>query len=293
MSDNRQEINSKMIGQGKLYRTLSSIAFIGVFIAMGIIVLSIMGTIPALNATLWGIVASFAIICLGIISTLPWIRRIEKNEFKKVSIIFVAFIAACAILWLICLWLIIAMILKEDPSSSLWFLLILQIAIVLSLQLMVATFVGNVLIKCGKTMIVVQVISYLSYLFVDFYLSFLVCSVVIDPTGANQVSLNETMASVITNFTVVTIFVLAVVYSLIANSIIKSIENRRVKAMTEEALLRNVQQNNQQLTQQNAPIAPQTETAEDKLAKLKDLYDKHLITEEEYNKKRNDILSQL
>ena len=60
MSENRQENNSKLLGQGKLYRTLSTSAFVGVFAAFAIIIFSIILKWN-LNAYLWGVIASIAI----------------------------------------------------------------------------------------------------------------------------------------------------------------------------------------------------------------------------------------
>ena len=280
--ENSQEKNLAGIGHGKLYRALSTAAFVGVFAAFAIIIFSLVLKWN-LNAYLWGAIATIAILSLGLISSLPWIRRIEKNEYKKVSIIFASFIGICVILWLISLWMIVVIIGAHNADLALWFAQMLKITILVSLQLMVATFVGNVVIKCGKTMIIIQAISYLSYVFVDFYLSYLLFCININPTASNPISVNTEALGVLGHAFMIALFVLAVVYCLISNAIIKSIENRRVKAMTEELVLQKT----------NQPPKEEVETPEPKLAQIKDLYDKKLISEEEYNKKREDILNQL
>ena len=296
MSENRQEKNLAALGHGKLYRALSTVAYVGVFAAFAIMIFSIV-LHWNMNAYLWGAVASIAILSLGIISSLPWIRRIEKKEFKVVSLVFAIFIAACVLLWLVCLWMIVVIIGTQNAESAIWFAQFLKITIIVSLQLMVATFVGNVIIKCGKTMLAIQVISDLSYLFVDFYLSYLLICISIDPLASSPVSINTDALGVLGKGWMVALFVLALVYCLISNAIIKSVENRRVKAIAEDFVLKAQEQSQAQTTVNINVVGGEKveakETAEQKLAKLKDLYDKQLITESDYNKKRDEILKDL
>ena len=298
MSENKQERNLATLGHGKLYRALSTVAYVGVFAAFAIMIFSIVLKWN-MNAYLWGAVASIAILSLGIISALPWVRRIEKKEFKLASLVFAIFIAVCVVLWLICLWLIVNIIGTQNADSAAWFAQFLKITIIVSLQLMVSTFVGNVVIKCGKTMIAIQVISYLSYAFVDFYISYLLFCVNIDPLASSPINVNTSALGVLGKPFMIALFVLALVYCLISNAIIKSIENRRVKAMAEELVLKAQEQNQSQQTvninlvgAQQAPAAEQKDVRA-KLADLKQLKEDGLITEEEYNKKRDDILKQL
>jgi len=296
MSENRQEKNLAALGHGKLYRALSTVAYVGVFAAFAIMIFSIV-LHWNMNAYLWGAVASIAILSLGIISALPWVRRIEKKEFKVVSLVFAIFIAACVLLWLVCLWMIVVIIGTQNAESAIWFAQFLKITIIVSLQLMVATFVGNVIIKCGKTMLAIQVISDLSYLFVDFYLSYLLICINIDPLASSPVSINTDALGVLGKGWMVALFVLALVYCLISNAIIKSVENRRVKAIAEDFVLKAQEQSQAQTTVNINVVGGEKveakETAEQKLAKLKDLYDKQLITESDYNKKRDEILKDL
>ena len=303
MSENRQEKNLAALGHGKLYRALSTAAYVGVFAAVGILVVTLTSSLKIDNAYVWGAIANVAFLSIGIISALPWIRRIENREYKVASIVFASFIAACVVLWSICLWIVVNMVAQHDLSSLDWFLQFLRIAIIVSLQLIVSTFVGNVLIKCGKTMIILQIISYLSYLFVDFYLSFVAFCIVIDPGSSNPIRINDSIGF-LGKPAMITIFALALVYTFIAKFIMRSIEGRRVRAMTEEMLLKSNKEPQQQPAVQIQVVgaAPASEapakkaddeSVESKLSKLKELYDKQLITESDYNQKREQILKEL
>ena len=67
---------------GKIYKTISSIAITGIFVAVGILVLALTGNLK-LSPALFGLMFSIAVLCMGLITTLPWVRRIEKNQVKN------------------------------------------------------------------------------------------------------------------------------------------------------------------------------------------------------------------
>ena len=145
---------------GKLYKIMASISMLGVFLAAGILVLATTQVLK-ISAGLFGTVVMIGILCIAIVSTLPWIRRIEKNEYKTVAIAFISVIGACALLWIISDWLVVAMITNHNATIAL--LWVVKIAVILSLQLMVADVVAIMYLKFGKTYLPFQIITYLSY----------------------------------------------------------------------------------------------------------------------------------
>ena len=94
---------------GKLYKIIASLSMIGTFLAAGILVLASTQVLK-ISAGLFGTVVMIGILCLGLVSTLPWIRRIEKNEYKSIAIAFISVIGVCALLWIISDWLVVAII---------------------------------------------------------------------------------------------------------------------------------------------------------------------------------------
>ena len=78
--------------QSKLYRTITNVAIIGTFLACGILVLALFKMF-AMTSTIFGIVATIAIVSIACLMLLPWIRIYEKGEFKKTAIVFMIFIA--------------------------------------------------------------------------------------------------------------------------------------------------------------------------------------------------------
>ena len=69
---------------GKVYKAINSISIFGLFIAVGLVVLMITKTIDV-SANMTGIIIAIGILCFCCVTALPWIRRIERGEFKKLS----------------------------------------------------------------------------------------------------------------------------------------------------------------------------------------------------------------
>ena len=87
-----------------------------------------------------------------------------------------------------------------------------------------------------------------------------------------------------------TILFLAVAYVIISNAITKRQDNRKLRTiledMTEDGNIRDIQP-------QEVKPAEVVDTVEDKLAKLKTMYEKELITKEEYEEKKSKILEDM
>ncbi len=290
-------LRKKYMGQeGKIYRALSTTAYVGIFVAAGIIVASLVNPTFALNATLWGIIFTIGVICLGLISVLPWVRKLEKGEYKKLSLIFIVFVAVCVILWLICVWLVITMINSQNPDNIVWLLWFIKVTLLVSLQLMVATVAGNLWTKCRNTMIPFQVVTYASYGFVDFYFSYLLFCVNINPTNtANPISLDTNALGALGTSFMITVLAIALVYMSISNFIIKRMEARRLVNMAadnfEEMLADQKEELQKVVDEKNAQPSATGKTMEEELNGLKDMLDKGVLTQEEYDEARKNVIA--
>ena len=300
---------------GKLYKIINTCSTIGLFLTVGLVVLMIMGTIKCTSSVV-GIVAAIAILCFSCILALPWIRKIENNEFKVLSYVFLAIVAVCCLLWIISDIVIISQYkaikasalndnLTEEESTKLFNSLVgalnyLKAAVFISIQFSVASFVATGITKYRKSMLPFQGITYISYLFCDFWISTFLFTINVKKINASNVGdldkifqINENVLTFLTSKAMVTIFVLAIAYVIIANAIIKRQDQRRMKNATEDLAKGRVPIVG---GEDSAPAAVQAEpvqTPEEKLEKLKSLYEKQLITKEEYEEKRNNILKDM
>ena len=270
---------------GKLYKILATISMVGIFLAAGILVLAGTGVFK-ISAGVFGTIAMIGILCLALISMLPWVRRFERNEYKSVAIAFMAVISTCAVLWIVSDWLIVAMVNNHNAGVALlWFV---KIAIILSLQLMVADVVAVMLLRFGKSYLPFQIITYLSYAFIDFYLTFLLCCIHIN---GGDIKLSPAFGA-LGGKAMITLIVLAVVYAAISSSILRFVQQRRLRNMVmdyHEGKLSYVDQEEAEEPKAEEP----KETPEEKLEKLKKLYEQELISKEDYEAKKAEIVKDL
>lgn len=273
---------------GRLYSTISSISIAGVFIAIALIVL-IMFKFINMSSFWVGIIGTILIVCLGFMTSLYWVQKIEQDKFKKTSIVFLALTVFAVVLWAISLWIGVSIFndLINDSGKTIddfrGSLLFVKITLIFSIQFLVASFIGTGITKYGKSRYVFQAIGYLSYLFIDFYVTYLIACIGFKD---GTIVINEGI-SLLGNKVVLMFFILAILYAMVVNSIIKKIEQRRMRNLADrdEPVKR---------TQEVSTVdADARDSQENRLKKLKDMFDKNLITKEEYDKKKDEILKDL
>ena len=265
-----------------LQKLLTTISISLIFVITAIIVCGITG-IFHLGVVAYEVLGCIILLCASCIFSIPWATRLEKNEYKKLSIIFLSFIALCVVLSLICYFCILHLIRTNgEPSKFLYNFL--RFSIVLIIQLFTSSTIAYVYLKYKKEMIVFQGVTYLSNLYVDFYFTFLILS-----AGMKNGSIKLLNTDFLGNKLVLTILIIAVIYVIISNSIMKKIDKRKLKNIVDNHFDSNGQDENTELAEQ--PAEPVSVDA--KLEKLKELFEKELITKEEYEQKKNDILKDM
>lgn len=286
---------------GKVYKTVNTCALVGIFILIGLIVLSTIGVFK-FTSTLLGFLIAIIILCIGLFLVLPWVRRIEKKEFIKTSYVFIGIIALCCLLWVIGDVIVISLykemqalldagvetMTEEYHASLIGGLKYCKFTLFITLQSAIASFVGTFVTKYKNKMLVFQIISYASYLFIDIYLSCWLFAIKVDGgAGVDKVfSVSKTMLEILTNVGFLGFFILAVLYVSIASSIIVAQDRKKRKV----DFMRNLSKNSNNQIEQNTKTM---QTIKEKLEELKKMYESELITQEEYEKKKDDILGQM
>ena len=225
----REKYDNQNEKQSKLYKIITSISIFGIFAACAIIVFAITGYIK-MSSFIFGVIASIFIVCAGCLLILPWVRSYDKYKFKKTAIIFMIAIGICVLLWLVCLFIGIDIYNKSkaiseiDSGYLLMMLNIVKYTLIISIQILVASFIAQTIIKYQKSMIAFQVITYASYLFSDFYITFLLSCLKLSSAGF-EISQN---ISFLLNKLVLTILALSVIFAAISNGIIKRMDARKL-----------------------------------------------------------------
>ena len=272
--------------QSKLYKAITSIAIFGTFVAVGLFILG-MFEIINFNTFIFGAIATIALISIGCLLVLPWVRNFERGEYKKISIVFMVLVIICTILWIVCVYLGIhlyknAQLDNWNKSSLLLTLRFIKITSIISLQILLSSLIAGTIIRYKKDMIFFQVITYASNLFFDFYVTCFLLCLKIDPAKGLEISKS---IQFLFSKTMFVIFLLSIVYMSISSKIMKTVDSRRLKNAVE--------------VYNNPPIKPSGETTqpidpvEERLQKLQTMLEKKLISQDEYNKKREEILKDL
>ena len=76
-----------------IYKLVQTVAIVGVFVVVGILVLGFTGVLT-LSSGLFVTAGVIGVICGCCLLASPWVRRIERNEFKVLSWVFIGLIIA-------------------------------------------------------------------------------------------------------------------------------------------------------------------------------------------------------
>ena len=279
---------------GKLYRIISTVAIIGLFLAVGLLVVGIMQRFMSAGLCLF--LAILAILCLCATLALYWVRFLEKKVNVKLSIAMLALLGLAAVLWTAVAIVVYSMYVQGkagtlgEPRARMVFI---QIALITAFQIFEALLIASTWVKYKKSYLVFQIIMYISNLFVDFWFSVLFSCFNFTGTGSEVFALDR--AAFLTSPGMITTLVLFIVYTIICNSVLRSIEQRRIRniAHDEYNMDDDVEPADAVAERVDKATAKKNATPEEKLSNLKDLLEKGLITEEEYKEKKAKIIDEM
>lgn len=271
-----------------LYKFIQNLAIMGVFAVVGLLVLGITSAF-AFTPAVFDVVTIIGIICLGCTFLLPWVKLIEKQEHKKLSLIFIITTLVCVVMWSISAIFIVAMLnYKTALSLSCFrgFLIYLKIAAFITIQYAISSIVISNFLKYKFTFLPFQIVMYLSNLFVDFYLSYLVFCMYINDSYS-LIFINA--VNLLTTKTMITLICLTASYVILSNIILALIRKKKLKLLISEEDKK--EKLNVDVDVSNIETDSKFESdLEIKLKQLTEAYKKNLITAEQYSKKKQEII---
>lgn len=278
--------------QTRLQKIVNNVGIFGLFATVGLLILGLF-KIYTLTSFMFGFISTIALISLGCFLIIPWLRYFEKGEYRKTSITFMALIGVCVILWLICVYLGIHIynqaklnITYNDSLNAT--LKLIKVTAIISLQLMISSTIAGTIIKYKKEMLFFQVITYASNLFFDFYLTTLMICLSIVPNEGLQIA--KATKFLFTKGMVV-LLVLSIVYMFLSSKIMEFVDIRRFRNAVTDYNEKNREEQVEEPVQEQAEQS--NNSVEERLAKLQSMFDKNLITKEEFEEKRKNILEDL
>ena len=267
----------------KLYRSIQTIAVICLFASVALAIMMTFKVLPY-STVMLAIVLIVLVISASCMMVLPWVKQLSKGEFKILCFVMFGVAAASCILWTadVIVGVNLASTIQDASSTvALSQLKFLKVSLILSFQFIVACSIASFVVKYRKTMIAFQVITYISNLYIDFYGSYALACVKVTNDGLTFVG----SSAFITNKFAIMFAVMALAFVAISNAVIRSMDKRRQR----EALAP-VFESQEKQTEANASNG---KSVQEKLKELKSMFDNNLITEEEYAKKRDELINQL
>ena len=275
-----------------LFKLLQNVAVIGLFLVVGLGVLFGTNLLPRTSYSIEFTIIT-GLLLLGILIVLPWAKYLEQKEYKIVSLVFLIATAICVVLWELSTILIFSA--YRSQSINLGLIQLIRITLIISLQVVIASIIGKFIIKYSAKYIPFQVIAYLSMLYIDFYLSTMLCGIIIK-TG--EINFSTAIRDLLFfNRVTLAFLILSIVYLGVAYGVINDARKRRVRnsilaknrKLNKDIGLMDLDDEDEE-DLKNAPVA---NDAEAQLEKVKSMFDKGLITKEEYDAKRQTIIDKM
>ena len=246
-------------------------------------------------------------LCLGGAMCLPWITQLDrerrlaaKGEPKKghraVCYFFFGFIGLCIVLWVIAVFVIGDEILAKmlDPEEygtdiAPGAFLFLRVALILSVQAVAGSVIATSTLRYGKKYFGLRVIMFATIFYLDIWLSWLIAAVTFQGLEAGTVY-------PVQNTALWVIAVLCAVGMLAATALFYGRVRRKEIELFLKGDVKKLTEGDVDLIDAEAAEKPSPKsetTLEKKFAALEELRQKGYITEEEYEKKRKELLDSM
>lgn len=281
--------------RSKIFSFLTYVAIIGLFVDVALIILGLTQVIP-FSTNLFAAIGIIGVICLSSLLVIPWIKYLAAKNHRVLSIVFLSFIGVCTVLWIVSILLIVILWKGGEGLSDVRtanMLNTIKASLLITVQFSVASSIADSILKFGKKWIVFQVIMYLSLLYVDFYLTSVILCLKISAGGMDIV---ESFSFISQKWALVTLSI-AIAYSFIASSIMNKSRfgfRRRRGLLGNTTIADDIEEEDRKMI---ADMAGTKKTAQpdakERLNKLKEMLDQGLITQEEYDEKRKEIIKDL
>lgn len=280
-------MEKQKVSHEKLYRFIQTIAIICMFASVGLAILMSFKYIEYSSATL-AIVLVILVVSVSCMMVLPWIKQLSKGEFKILCYVMFALIGFSCILWAVDVVIGISIadaIVKSSNTKFVWQLNFLKISLILTFQIIVASSIASCVVKYRKSMIIFQVITYISNLFIDFYGTFALACMHITADGITFSSNIKFLTDKLT----IMFAVMALSFVIISNWVVNRMERRRRR----DALAPMFDDFEQNQAKANVNQNISEKSIQQQLKDLKEMLANNLITEEEYARKRDELINKL
>lgn len=278
-----------------LFKLLSNISLY-ILIGLGVWIALILSTTLVLNRLSFTTMCSLFIVCICSFIAMPWAKRFNNQDHKKLAIIFISMSAILCLLLIISAILIIE-ICYDIVYETLTFEYIVsclnyfKIVTVFIIQFFIVSSIFGTYFNFGKDRIPLQVITAFSYLIIDIYLSVLIIAVIFDIE--NGIQINNSLVSFLSSQTMSTLLLISIFIFAVTNIWFALLKKRSKKMGINIDRRKTFIKEADNIKNQEAKTKLDTQTAEERLEKLRFMFDKNLISKTEYENKKKEILDNM
>ena len=313
----RQALREMRKQKSKLYRTIRTTVVLVATITTALLVLWFF--VPDLRHV-WLLEAILVVyaLCAGGATALPWITEFERDRkkaakgetiapWRKIIVyVFWGLIGVAVLLWIISVFVlgdsimvIVGLSDAATPPNFDVLYAMLRAAIIVTLQVAIGSVVATSIMRYGKKYLVLRIIMYIALAYLDLWLSWFVGG-----TSVARITGEEYFPPI--HSTILWVLAVLMLVGLLASSSIFGARARRkeielfmkgdVETLTDgDVDLIDADTTSTAWGKKEAPATPSApaKNPEEQLTKIKELYEKGIITEEEYQAKRKDIIDKM
>lgn len=289
----------------KIFKLLQSLSIYLMIACVAIVVVAVFGYIK-MNSFLFTLIAILFVLALALSLCLPWAKRLTDKRLKILSIVFLSIIASCALCWIISIIMcniIFTNVVKLDVSeakfrSYLRMFAFIKFTLIYTVVIFIASEIAGNISKFGKEKLVLQILNALGYIVMGIVIIALLNIVTIRENAkelSDTFGISKGSIAVLKSKLLWMSFVMAVFIVAITNGLTKAQYARMQKNLADKEIYgqNNDYEIDKKLELSQTAKEEQKEDIEVKLDKLKSMLDNNIITQEEYDQKRKDIIDKM
>lgn len=272
---------------------------------VALVVISAFGYID-MNRGFFTFIAILFVISMALSMSLVWAKRLTEERLKVLSIVFLSIICVCALCWIVSIVMInniVGNLVEKDVTESklrslLGMFAFIKFTLIFTVQVFIASQIAGNVSKFGKEKITLQVINAIGFIIMDIVITTLLSIITIRENAASMmdtIRISKGAINILKSKFLWMLFVLSIFTTSITNGITQSLFKRIQRSMAEKEMYgknKDYEIEKKYLESQNETIDESNEI-ENKLNKLKEMFDKNMITKEEYDQKRKDLIDKI
>ncbi|MBQ7307957.1 MAG: SHOCT domain-containing protein, partial [Clostridia bacterium] len=217
---------------------------------------------------------------------MPWAKRLKSYHYATISKIFIYLSAILCLLLIVSdIFIVNIFATNKEFADSIFQLNFMKWVLIFVVQFVIATNIVNTYLQFSKDKLPLQILSGISYIIFDLYGT--TCIIAVSISSENGFHFNSSFVEFLFKQPMISILTIAIFIFVTTFVWFKAVRFRSKKMGI------NLDKRNPKYVESDKDYSNNGLSAEKKLLELNNMLDKNLITLDEYNQKRKDILDKM